>query len=557
MAEFLLRLPEEITDGSPIALYLHAVYGPSKPNLGGHHKPSDIEFWHTHFLPAKRCSQYANWNAPVCPSSTCTQWLPRPVPPEATVLARFADTRFDLRADVVVLKEPPALRKAIQPDAWVEVYRHFSSQEDGFSHYGCWNMVARGTGVWVNVGRVANMQQVSSMASWKNEELARLLGRDGQEMERMWQQTQKLTNPEGVNKKADPAWGALLPSANFTSVHLTDRGGTATEGWRHSEELVLFTPGCLAGHGALTSHCRTLSEAQPTCACMPGVSLRAGWGAMEPCNCDASSSRLSCLAGQHLHAHVNVAASTPLAAPSRTPGPSPVTHGSWQGNRTYFSKEFCANHWCSATCCQTCDQSQRPILFVHVEKTGGSTIECTTQHLADTGFWVNLGHNQAKNVEACEAKCKPREKLIGVRHPLAFYISAFHEYVTAHRDRNMSFAAYLQLVFDERVGGMPYLILTQRVKRSCGVRCNEFTFIRTETLSNDLGNVLVRNGLSLVAMHMAHTAAQIGEQGAFSRYTCAQVLKVAELDKWIFQTFNYSSYVEHCSNTSASVYKRG
>ena len=41
---------------------------------------------------------------------------------------------------------------------------------------------------------------------------------------------------------------------------------------------------------------------------------------------------------------------------------------------------------------------------------------------------------------------------------------------------------------------------------------------------------------------MAHTVAQIGEQvqGAFSRYTCAQVLKVTELDKWIYQTFNYS-----------------
>jgi hypothetical protein len=471
------------------------------------------------------------------------------------VLARFNDTRFDVTADFVVLKQPPALRNAIQPDAWVEVYRHFSSQEDDFSHYGCWNTVARGTGVWVNVGRVANIQ-VSHMASWKNEELARLLGRDEQEMQILWRQTQSITNPEGVNKKADPAWGALLPSANFTSVHLTDRGGTATVGWRHSEELVLFTPGCLAGHGALTSHCRTASEAWPTCACMPGVSLRAGWGAMEPCKCDARSARLSCLAGQHLHAQVNVAASTPSAAPSSTPGPPSVTHGSWQGNRTYFTKEFCANHWCSATCCQTCDQSQRPILFVHIEKTGGSTIECTTQHLADTGFWVNLGHNQAKNVEACEVKCKPREKLIGVRHPLAFYLSAYHEYVTS-RKGTMSFAAYLQLVFDPRVGGMPYYTLTQRVKRSCGVRCNEFTIIRTETLSNDLGNVLRRNGLLPVAMNMAHTAAQVGEQGAFSRYTCAQVLKVAELDKWIYQTFNYSDYDKRCKNTSASVDERG
>ena len=551
-----MRLPEEIRDGSPIALYLHAVYGPSKANLGGHHKPSDIEFWYTHLLPAKRCSRYSTWKKPVmCPSSTCAQWLPRPLPPEATVLARFNDTRFDLAADFVVLKEPPALRNAIQPDAWVEVYRHFSSQEDDFSHYGCWNTVARGTGVWVNVGRVANIQ-VSHMASWKNEELARLLGRDEQEMQILWRQTQSITNPEGVNKKADPAWGALLPSANFTSVHLTDRGGTATVGWRHSEELVLFTPGCLAGHGALTSHCRTASEAWPTCACMPGVSLRAGWGAMEPCKCDARSARLSCLAGQHLHAQVNVAASTPSAAPSSTPGPPSVTHGSWQGNRTYFTKEFCANHWCSATCCQTCDQSQRPILFVHIEKTGGSTIECTTQHLADTGFWVNLGHNQAKNVEACEVKCKPREKLIGVRHPLAFYLSAYHEYVTS-RKGTMSFAAYLQLVFDPRVGGMPYYTLTQRVKRSCGVRCNEFTIIRTETLSNDLGNVLRRNGLLPVAMNMAHTAAQVGEQGAFSRYTCAQVLKVAELDKWIYQTFNYSDYDKRCKNTSASVDERG
>ena len=104
---------------------------------------------------------------------------------------------------------------------------------------------------------------------------------------------------------------------------------------------------------------------------------------------------------------------------------------------------------------------------------------------------------------------------------------------------------------------MPYYTLIQRVKRSCGVRCNEFTIIRTETLSNDLGNVLRRNGLLPVAMNMAHTAAQVGEQGAFSRYTCAQVLKVAELDKWIYQTFNYSDYDKRCKNTSASVDERG
>lgn len=176
--------------------------------------------------------------------------------------------------------------------------------------------------------------------------------------------------------------------------------------------------------------------------------------------------------------------------------------------------------------------------------------------MAEGSSAPQAGHNRAVNVEKCESKCKPRAKVMSVRHPLTFYSSAYREYVIGRRETT-SFEAYLELVFNESMIGMPYSTLTQRVKRSCGTRCNEFTFIRTETLVQDLSDVLDRHGLLSPAIHMTYigtgkpitnTSAHkvLAKPGTEYNYTCAQLLRVAALDSWIYQTFNYTDYSDHC-----------
>merc|ERR1719469_1259663 len=77
---------------------------------------------------------------------------------------------------------------------------------------------------------------------------------------------------------------------------------------------------------------------------------------------------------------------------------------------------FCAPHWPKfGTCATTCTESSfangssRPhLLFLHTEKTGGSSVECATQHtFAKMGIWTNMGHTSRAHVDYCRARCSP------------------------------------------------------------------------------------------------------------------------------------------------------
>ena len=57
--------------------------------------------------------------------------------------------------------------------------------------------------------------------------------------------------------------------------------------------------------------------------------------------------------------------------PSGLPIPAPVP--------LYYCAPFCTEHYCGADCCSDCkpyNEGEPPILYFHVEKTGGSSIEC-------------------------------------------------------------------------------------------------------------------------------------------------------------------------------------
>lgn len=87
----------------------------------------------------------------------------------------------------------------------------------------------------------------------------------------------------------------------------------------------------------------------------------------------------------------------------------------------------CTPHSCGANCCSTCMHQRPRVLFAHVDKTGGSALECASQSLARQGLWVNMGHTTQKELERCIAMCKPAAVLISVRNPYAWYTSAYHE----------------------------------------------------------------------------------------------------------------------------------
>ena len=96
---------------------------------------------------------------------------------------------------------------------------------------------------------------------------------------------------------------------------------------------------------------------------------------------------------------------------------------------SYPDGHFCSNHACASECegCRECRTSAR-VLFLHTEKTGGSSVECATQRtLVPAGLWTNMGHTSMEAVQRCISACPRRETIIvlSVREPYAFWQSAY------------------------------------------------------------------------------------------------------------------------------------
>lgn len=76
-------------------------------------------------------------------------------------------------------------------------------------------------------------------------------------------------------------------------------------------------------------------------------------------------------------------------------------------------------------------QPRAHLLYLHVEKTGGSSIECATQHqfLVERGFFTNLGHTSRSVADGCRGTCahegERARTVITVREPYAWWRSLY------------------------------------------------------------------------------------------------------------------------------------
>jgi hypothetical protein len=114
------------------------------------------------------------------------------------------------------------------------------------------------------------------------------------------------------------------------------------------------------------------------------------------------------------------------------------------GNATYVLNPktgFCTDHYCSdpyqaghKPCCTGCAAppagTHTPhFMYHHVEKTGGSSIECAWQNAAKHNLVSLLGHTPKAQYDVCEAQCVARQvrtaTLITVRDPYTYWTSVY------------------------------------------------------------------------------------------------------------------------------------
>ena len=259
--------------------------------------------------------------------------------------------------------------------------------------------------------------------------------------------------------------------------------------------------------------------------------------------------------------------------PTPPPPPSPPAAQLWPA--AIFSQGnggFCTEHHCGRTCCpQPCrlaPGARAHVVFLHVEKTGGSSIECATQAWQGQGFWTNMGHTSLAAVTTCEARCGdvPTARVLTVREPYEYWQSVYkyawleggpsivrawiakHTYQksTAQRRRGIlstlrSFLEWVEAKGENAVGDG--ISQSARVHHACGgdATCRYDVLLRTDNLSAGWSALIERYALPRVALPRLNAAeARPGKREPEVTLTEEAMASIERLDAAIFREFGYT-----------------
>ena len=269
------RLPQRPT--AAWLTYLSIVYGqrPSATEDMRRFNLRSLEVFYPYLLPAQPCAR-PQAAAPLrrCSPNQCSEWLlQRPHPPHAeTGENRSFVTSTDGRAakgmPEWVLSQVSVPSRAPRPDGgWIEVVRRRTDRStdskgrwlfpEGAAAYGCWFLVARGSGIFVDAGRTLAVRSTA-------EAIQRGLGH----MEE--RHPVDLCFAKSARREGYHSVQVLAGNDQPYGVRLERRFGVPSV--PSSELLVSGAPGCMSRPTPLHGGCVPLA-------------LRTGWLAQLPCSC--------------------------------------------------------------------------------------------------------------------------------------------------------------------------------------------------------------------------------------------------------------------------------
>ena len=585
-AAFKQAIPEQIeTPDSPWYGYLRAVYGPSltlpfdlgRVNFFYHH---DDQTWARRFprveWPMSSCripvptmnlqTGLSVVEAPRCDVTACSRWLqPKDAQHQPTMFAisqthAMPNADYNESVGVVMFGETIGAgavasrfdlgRHPVGQGEWAEVIRRsddmiFPPGHEGTNGYGCWFFPAIGSGIWVNTGKTLQLRYRKDIA----------FGGGGDIVSR-WLQMHSLASEQNFTKQAgtvelsSEAMGLLPPGMHReTFPIMAHELGYDSIQIQNGGELVMTSIECMF-------------QSRPIRACAPAeLGVRFGWMAAEVCCCVETVPLLSCevcresgFYGRHLPLQ------TDLDQPPPQRDKNLRRRNSLQPkNITTRKFEFCTHHWCKERCCRNArackSVAPRMFLYAHVEKTGGSAIECASQPLVRAGIWVNLGHTTTHYINSCYAVCpKPSILIVSVRDPLQYYISMYH--YTRRRinsgclitmQRMMpeaqvtailsSFSQFTHWVFDNSSFSQH-----SRLTRTCGSPCIADEVLHLETLSDDWRALAAKYHLDLPELQRINNSTRVKHYDTSLYYNPLLTKRVWQEDREIFLHYGYQLF---------------
>lgn len=251
----------------------------------------------------------------------------------------------------------------------------------------------------------------------------------------------------------------------------------------------------------------------------------------------------------------------PLLPPGPPPLPSlpdfdPPLPNFWGGC------PFCAEHWCASGCCDGCRaelkyvagvppienaSSRHHYLYLHVQKTGGSTIECATAPtFVKQGLWTNMGHNNA-GLRRCTNHCtfygRRPKVVISIREPYQWWRSLYrYAYVGWCSSWQRGKRGPRWDTFAQFVNVVKGTDKTQSklIERSCGKPCHADYFLHTESLASDWRAFLLREQLPLIKLPRLNPG-NAHENHAGRTIFTEEILKVINsVEADMFDQFGYT-----------------
>jgi len=195
------------------------------------------------------------------------------------------------------------------------------------------------------------------------------------------------------------------------------------------------------------------------------------------------------------------------------------------------------------------------VLFMHVIKTGGSSVECAATDLVTSGRWVNMGHQMNhSDVEYCIDKCTFGGKrpivVMSVRNPYAYYTSLYKfAYAGAmFPSTRLSFGLFMEhYVFNVAPTPRAHRRYAQSdfIRHACGFPCKYDYLLHTEALDEDWQHLRTSESLSLPRkMPVNNTARFLRGVPPLITFTASMLQRINAIDSILFDEFNYTRRTE-------------